>query len=110
MMIRVFYTGRDWFNQPVFGQEAAREFSTVAEGVKLVARCIGSLGLGAGCIDCFRLELSSGDLLVVHSEGLGVYDLQHVSGFSAGKVTRYGARELKKVLTGYIKNELQEVC
>lgn len=109
MTIRVFYTGRDWFSRPVFGQDAAREFSTVADGVKLVSRCVGSLGLGAGCIDCFRLELSSGDLLVVHSEGLGVYDLQHVSGGSAGKVTRYGARELKKVLKGAMVDELQEV-
>ena len=110
MTIRVFYTGRDWFGHPAFGLDAVQEFSAVADGVKLVARCIGSLGLGAGCIDCFRLELASGDLLVVRSEGLGVYDLQHASGGSAGKVTRYGARELKKVLAGYIKNELQEVC
>ena len=44
MMIRCWYTGRDFFGGLEWDQEAAREFSTVAEGVKLVARCLQSCG------------------------------------------------------------------
>ena len=40
------YEKDDFFGGLEWDQEAAREFSTVAEGEKLVARCLSSLALG----------------------------------------------------------------
>lgn len=111
MTIRVFYTGRDWFNQPVFGQDAAREFSTVAEGEKLVARCMARLGLGRGCIDCFRLECDAGRLLVVTPVGCGAFRMVRARDGVGDAGTLYGAAALKKALRGAMVDELQkEVC
>lgn len=110
MTIRVFYTGRDWFNQPAFGMDAAREFSTVAEGEKLVARCMARLGLGGrGSIDCFRLECDAGRLLVVTPEGCGAFRMVRVWNGAEGCGTLYGAAALKKALRGAMVDELQEV-
>lgn len=111
MTIRAWYTGRDFFGGLVWDQEAAREFSTVADGVKLVARCLSSLSIGgAGSCRAFRLECKNGLLLVVDDAGRGVYRLIRARDGSGDAGTLYGARELKKTLTGYIKNDLQEVC
>ena len=44
--VRVFYNGRDFFGGLVWDQDAARDVSTVAEGEKLIARCMARLGLG----------------------------------------------------------------
>lgn len=110
MTIRAWYTGRDFFGGLVWDQECAREFSTVADGEKLVARCLSSLSLG-GVNSCgaFRLECADGLLLVVHPAGPGAYRLTRARGGCGDAGTLYGARELKKVLRRLMMDELQEV-
>ena len=110
MTIRAWYTGRDFFGALVWDQECAREFSPVAEGEKLVARCLSSLALGGvNTCSAFRLERSDGLLLVVHPAGPGAYRLTLARDGSGNAGTLYGARELKKVLRCSMMDELQEV-
>ena len=111
MTIRAWYNRRDFFGGIEWDQEAAREFSTVAEGEKLVARCLSSLALGGvNACGAFRLERADGLLLVVHPAGPGAYRLTRARNGSGDAGTLYGARELKKVLRCSMVDELQEVC
>lgn len=111
MMIRCWYTGRDFFGGLEWDREAAREFSTVAEGEKLVARCMSRMGCGAGAVNCFRLECDAGRLLVVTPEGCGAFRMVRARALNGtdGAGTVYGAGALKKALRGAMVDELQEV-
>ena len=112
MTIRAWYTGRDFFGGLVWDQECAREFSTVAEGEKLVARCIKSLDVGGvGSCGCFRLERADGSLLVVYPYGCGAFRVVRAKNGDGDAGTVYGLQQLKKMLRGAMVDELKkEVC
>ncbi|MBO5969188.1 MAG: hypothetical protein J6S14_11905 [Clostridia bacterium] len=110
MTIRCWYAGRDFFGEYFHDLEAAADFSTVAEGVKLVDKCIKSCGqAGPGAVNAFRIERPDGSLLVINPEGIGAFRMIRAKNGDADRGTVYGVRELKKALRGAMVDDLQEV-
>ena len=107
MIIRVWYTGRDFFGGVAFDQEAEKDPSTEAEAVKLAEKCLKSCGgYGPGSCSAFRLELANGCMIVVDMAGPGVFRVTHARNGDADAGNLYGLRECKALLAGIIKREI----